>query len=139
MKPRVSNSREVLAHINPDRPVFVYRNLHQKCLSVQQDGIVRCHTDNIVLEDAEFRVGKAGQRKVREEQRKNVHAKIKGMLVPNPQDILSMGWDTVYYNPYRTDEFTEQVTKRHVKSAKFVDVEASGSILTFATEFMINS
>lgn len=139
MKPRVSNSQEVLAHINPDRPVFVYRNLHQKCLSVQQDGIVRCHTDNIVLEDAEFRVGKAGQRKVREEQRKNVHAKIKGTLVPNPQDILSMEWDTVYYNPYRTDEFTEQVTKRHVKSAKFVDVEASGSILTFATEFMNNS
>ena len=139
MKPRVSNSQEVLAHINPDRPVFVYRNLHQKCLSVQQDGIVRCHTDNIVLEDAEFRVGKAGQRKVREEQRKNVHAKIKGMLVPNPQDILPMGWDTVYYNPYRTDEFTEQVTKQHVKSAKFVDVEASGSILTFATEFMNNS
>ena len=139
MKPRVSNSQEVLAHINPDRPVFVYRNLHQKCLSVQQDGIVRCHTDNIVLEDAEFRVGKAGQRKVREEQRKNVHAKIKGMLVPNPQDILSMEWDTVYYNPYKTDEFTEQATKRHVKSAKFVDVEASGSILTFATEFMINS
>ena len=136
MKPRVKTSREVVAHIDPARPVFVYRNLHKKCLSVQQDGIVRCHVDNIVLEDAEFRVSKAGQKRVRDEKKKNVHAKVKGMVVKNPSDILELEWDTVYYNPYRTDEFTEQVTKRHVKAAKFVDIEASGSILSLFTEFM---
>jgi hypothetical protein len=87
MKPRVKTSREVVAHIDPARPVFVYRNLHKKCLSVQQDGI-------------------------------------------------ELEWDTVYYNPYRTDEFTEQATKRHVKGAKFVDIEASGSILSLFTEFI---
>jgi len=135
MKPRVKTSREVIPHINPKRPVFVYRNLHKKCLSVQQDGIVRCHVDNIVLEDCEFRVSKAGQRRVRDEKKKNVHAKVKGVVVPHPSDILELEWDTVYYNPYRTDEFTEQVTKRHVTGAKFVDIEASGSILTWATEY----
>ena len=136
MKPRVKTSREVVAHIDPARPVFVYRNLHKKCLSVQQDGIVRCHVDNIVLEDAEFRVSKAGQKRVRDEKKKNVHAKVKGVVVSHPSDILELEWDTVYYNPYRTDEFTEQVTKRHVKAAKFVDIEASGSILSLFTEFM---
>ena len=135
MKPRVKTSREVVAHIDPARPVFVYRNLHKKCLSVQQDGIVRCHVDNIVLEDAEFRVSKAGQKRVRDEKKKNVHAKVKGVVVSHPSDILELEWDTVYYNPYRTDEFTETATKRHVKGAKFVDIEASGSILTWATEY----
>jgi hypothetical protein len=135
MKPRVKTSREVIPHINPARAVFVYRNLHKKCLSVQQDGIVRCHVDNIVLEDCEFRVSKAGQRRVRDEKKKNVHAKVKGVVVSHPSDILELEWDTVYYNPYRTDEFTETATKRHVKGAKFVDIEASGSILTWATEY----
>jgi hypothetical protein len=136
MKPRVKTSREVVAHIDPARPVFVYRNLHKKCLSVQQDGIVRCHVDNIVLEDAEFRVSKAGQKRVRDEKKKNVHAKVKGVVVSHPSDILELEWDIVYYNPYRTDEFTEQATKRYVKGAKFVDIEASGSILSLFTEFI---
>jgi hypothetical protein len=77
MKPRVKTSREVIPHINPKRPVFVYRNLHKKCLSVQQDGIVRCHVDNIVLEDAEFRVSKAGQKRVRDEKRRTYTRKLR--------------------------------------------------------------
>lgn len=89
-KPKVKTSKEVIEHINPERPVFVYRNLHKKCLSVQQDGIVRCHVDNIVLEDAEFRVSKAGQKRVRDEKKKNVHAKVKGMVVANPSEILQL-------------------------------------------------
>lgn len=134
-KPRAKTSNEVVEHINPKRPVFVYRNLHQKCLSVQQDGIVRCHVDNIVLEDAEFKVSKAGQRKVREEKKKNVHAKVKGYLVPDPQDILDMEWDILYYNPYKTDEFTHQATGSHVKGAKFVDIDNVHGILSFGTEY----
>ena len=49
-KPRVKTSDEVVPYINVDRPVFVYRNLNFKCLSVMQDGIVRCHVDNIVFQ-----------------------------------------------------------------------------------------
>ena len=135
-KPRVKTSDEVVPYINVDRPVFVYRNLNFKCLSVMQDGIVRCHVDNIVLEDCEFRVGKAGQAKVRETQSKNVHAKVKGYLVPNPQDILDMEWDILYYNPYTCDEFIHQATGTHVKAAKFVDIDTVEGILSFGTEFM---
>lgn len=135
MKPRVKTSREVIPHINPERPVFVYRNLHKKCLSVQQDGIVRCHVDNIVLEDAEFRVGKAGQARVRKEKKKNVHARVKGYIVPRPQDILNMDWQAVHYNPYKTDEFTDQENGRHVKSAKFVDIDTEDGILSLGLEY----
>ena len=135
-KPRVKTSAEVVAHINPARPVFVYRNLNFKCLSVMQDGIVRCHVDNIVLEDCEFRVGKKGQAKVRETGSKNVHAKVKGTLVPYPEDILEMEWDNIYYNPYTCDEFIHQATGTHVKAAKFVDIHKTQGVLSFGTEFM---
>ena len=135
-KPRVKTSDEVIPHINPERPVFVYRNLHKQCLSVQQDGVVRCHVDNIVLEDAEFRVGKAGQRKVRETQSKNVHAKVRGMVVEKPSEILPLNWDNVVYNPYKYDEFTHTETGRHCKSAKYCDVDAKDGILSIGTVFM---
>ena len=134
-KPRVETSCEVIPHINPERPVFVYRNLHKQCLSVQQDGIVRCHVDNIVLEDAEFRVGKAGQRKVRLEKKKNVHAKVKGMVVKSPSEILPLGWNSVYYNPYKTDYFTDTQNGRYVDSAKYADIDAKEGILALAPEF----
>ena len=135
MKPRVKTSNEVIPHINPERPVFVYRNLHKKCLSVQQDGIVRCHVDNIVLEDAEFRVSKAGQKRVRDEKKKNVHAKVKGMVVSNPSEILQLGWNKAYYNPYQTDYFTDVESGKYLHSAKFADVDAQEGILTIFEEF----
>ena len=134
-KPKVKTSKEVIEHINPERPVFVYRNLHKKCLSVQQDGIVRCHVDNIVLEDAEFKVSKAGQKRVRDEKKKNVHAKVKGMVVANPSEILSLEWNSVYYNPYKTDEFTDTGNSRHVASALFADIDAQDGILALAPKY----
>ena len=134
-KPRVKTSSEVIDHINPERPVFVYRNLHKKCLSVQQDGIVRCHVDNIVLEDAEFRVSKAGQKRVRDEKKKNVHAKVKGMVVADPSEILLLGWNSVYYNPYKTDEFTDTDNGRHVESAMFADIDAEEGIIAMAPKY----
>lgn len=134
-KPKVKTSKEVIEHINPERPVFVYRNLHKKCLSVQQDGIVRCHVDNIVLEDAEFRVSKAGQKRVRDEKKKNVHAKVKGMVVANPSEILQLEWNSVYYNPYKTDEFTDTANSRHVASALFADIDAQDGILALAPKY----
>jgi hypothetical protein len=138
-KPRVKTSNEVIDHINPERPVFVYRNLHKQCLSVQQDGIVRCHVDNIVLEDAEFRVSKAGQKRVRDEKKKNVHAKVKGMVVADPSEILPIEWNSVYYNPYKTDEFTDTSNSRHVQSALFADIDAKEGILALAPKYFTTS
>jgi hypothetical protein len=135
-KPKVKTSKEVIEHINPERPVFVYRNLHKKCLSVQQDGIVRCHVDNIVLEDAEFRVSKAGQKRVRDEKSKNVHAKVKGVVVENPSEILQLNWNACYYNPYKTDEFTDVESGRHLASAKYCDIDAQDGMLTLGQVFM---
>ena len=35
--------------INPAKPVKVYWNLHRDCFSVQQDGLVVCHADQVEL------------------------------------------------------------------------------------------
>ena len=51
MKPRCNTNRDVIHHIDPTKKVRVYRNLHRKCISVKQGGIVKCWTTNIVLKD----------------------------------------------------------------------------------------
>ena len=67
--------------------VQVYRNLnkrlhdgdHGPVYSVRgSDGLVKCHTCHLVLRDCTFRVSDKGNERVRDEQRKNVHAYIIG-------------------------------------------------------------
>jgi hypothetical protein len=104
-KPFVTKSKDVLPHIDQSKPVFVYRNLHKKCLSVRQGGIVKCHAENVVLMDCEFKVNIKGRDHVREKQIKQVHAGIKGMVVSasRANELLDFGWESCYYNPYTTD------------------------------------
>lgn len=138
-KPRVKVSREVLEHIDPSKPVRVYRNLHKQCLSVKQGNLVRCHVDNVVLKDCKFIVSKAGQRRVRNEKKKNVHAFVEGFVV-NAREAdhvdssvsdaaLCEGksnWQLLYYNPYECDGFESSVTGSEAKYADYVDLYADG-------------
>ena len=135
MKPKAKNSKEVLEYIDPSKPVYVYRNLHKNCLSVQQDGIVRCHADNIVLSCSEFKVSDKGREKVRRERKKNVHAKIKGYAVKNPSEIISNNWHKCYYNPYKTDYFMDESNNKYVRSAQYADVDGQECILILSPEY----
>ena len=63
--------------------VEVYRNLNFGCFSVRalggkHKGLVIDHVIQITLENAEFVVQPAGNRRVRDEKRKNVHAFVRG-------------------------------------------------------------
>ena len=132
-KPRVQVSREVLEHIDPAKKVRVYRNLHKGCLSVQQGGLVKCHTDNIVLRDFKTIVNKAGQERVRRERAKNVHAFIEGFVVDAKeswQGKLDFRWGECYYNPYKTDHWTDSETGEFVDSGQYADV-APDSVLVY--------
>ena len=123
-KPRAANSKEVLAHVDGSQKVRVYRNLHRKCLSVKQNGIVQCHTDNIVLNDCKFIVSKAGQKRVRDEKRKNVHAFVEGYVVnARKTDNLLPMWDSLYYNPYKCEGFTNDVTGTVAASAEYCEID----------------
>lgn len=128
MKPFCETSTEVLEHINPAKPVYVYRNLQRKCLSVKQRGIVRCHAANVVLKNCHFVVWEAGQRKVREQKQKNVHAFIVGHVKParEADELLDFGWQSVYYNPYSCEhwQLENEPYDQYVDRSTWVDVYA---------------
>lgn len=94
--------------------VQVYRNLHRTeedgthVYSVKNDkNHVEDHVTEIALINPKFRIQKAGQKKVRREGKKNVHAYIQGKRMSGFGEILphTSGWRQVTYNPYRDDYF----------------------------------
>ena len=87
--------------------VRVYWNLHKKCWSIQdtKSGLVIDHRYDVTLEQAKFVVRKGGQKRVREESKKNVHAFAVGYIAQE-QDIDSSTYHhKVSYNPYKNDFF----------------------------------
>ena len=138
MKPFCETSEEVLEHIDPAKPVYVYRNLHKKCLSVKQRGIVRCHARNVVLKDWDFIVWQAGQAKVRKEKKKNVHAFLFGYVTTSKvaNELLDFGWQSVYYNPYSCEhwQLENEPFDQYVDKSAWADIHADSlgaSVLAF--------
>jgi len=137
-KPFCENNKEILKHIDASKQLRVYRNLHRKCISIKQDGIVRCWATNVVLENCKFIVSKAGQKRVRDEKKKNVHAYVQGALAKvRETDFLTDDWTESYYNPYHTDTFQDVTTGQPITGAKFVDIwvdEMDSSILSYQAQ-----
>ena len=102
---------------------------------------MRCHARNVVLKDCKFIVSEAGQKRVRQEGKKNVHAFIEGFAVSRfiiDEKIAhgNTGWDVVYYNPYKTFHFvTSSIPDgEYVETAELVDVwcdENCGDVSAF--------
>lgn len=95
--------------IDYTKPVRVYRNLHNKCYSIQQNGIVVAHADEINLKICKFIINKAGQARVRREKTKNVHAFIEGYVAGRIHNTKQRKnkWKRVYYTPYQFDTFVK--------------------------------
>ena len=91
-----------------NKPVHVYRNLHRSCWSVRQRGRVRFHTKYIVLENCNFVVQPGGRARVLQSNKKNVHAYIRGEIIPAKKTIwgvLDFPWETITYDPYKYETF----------------------------------
>ena len=84
------------------RPVRVYRNLNANCYSIKQDGVVKAHASQVVLDDVTWTVSEAGRQRVIRDGRKNVHAYAVGRLAVY---AYALDADAVYYNPYKVDGF----------------------------------
>ena len=111
--------------IDPDRKIEVYRNLHKKCWSVRQDGLVKFHSQQVCLQNCKFAVQPAGRAKVLREKRKNVHAFIRGYLWDGKisEDIANSNiWDNVSYNPYKYNTFVDN-SNNPVYTAAYVDLD----------------
>lgn len=88
--------------------IRVYRNLRDKCWSIQRKTKkgwrVWLRWDYVVLDNVQFVIDKAGQNRVRKENKKYVHAYAYGTLMANtlgPKEKMIR----VYYNPYVNDHF----------------------------------
>ena len=94
--------------------VRVYWNLHKNVWSVQscKTNLVIDHKSHMTLKDAKFVVRKGGQKRVREEGKKNVHAFAVGYIYDKGGISIKakpdVDWDRVKYNPYTDDYFMHQ-------------------------------
>lgn len=104
------------------KKVRVYFNLHTNLFSVvsmegKHKGKVVAHGNGIIIAEAEFKVNKAGQEKVRKAKRKSVHAYVDGLFSGLTDETLNK---QAYYNPYLTDYFIDWQSKKNVFKAKAV-------------------
>ena len=120
--------------------VQVYRNLNRNLgnsnspvYSVRgSDGLVKQHTCHLVLHDCVFRVGEKGKERVRDEQRKNVHAYVQGRECYNEEEkrweyigphcsyVNDRNTVTITYDPYKYKTFVRLDTGKPLHKAKVV-------------------
>jgi hypothetical protein len=106
--------------------VDCYYNLHKHCLSVRHKGLVVRHADEIVLDNVKFVVSQAGRERVLREQRKCVHAFVRGEILETTLEKL-IGFEElnqgtiVKYNPYKYNSFVDE-NETPVKGAKKVAI-----------------
>lgn len=118
--------------------VQVYRNLHNDMWSIRDfnTGLVLGHALAVTLTDAKFVVREAGRQRVLQEQRKNVHAFVEGVLkmwygVPYkgrtdlkgfhclPREVNLPASIEVSYNPYKFAHFFDVETLDKVNEATY--------------------
>jgi len=103
----------------------IYWNVRRKVWSIQQKGRVVGHTKYLVLENVTFHVNENGRLKVIRDQRKSVHAKVKGRRV---SARLSVRCATrVRYNPYRDKTFVTD-SGRRIDSATLASFRPDGRL-----------
>lgn len=103
--------------------VFAYRNLHRDEWSVQVDGLIVGHADELVIENPKFVVREGGRQRVIREGRKNVHAGIRGIL---SDGRLEAPEGRVSYNPYRAGHFYRVDSQEPIHEAHSVLLDANG-------------
>ncbi len=128
----VEETNEQVKLINPNRKIEAYKNLHKDCWSVRQDGLVKFHCHTISMRDCLFVVRPAGRAKVLREQKKNVHAFVRGYIliardVRAEEEAETCIWDNVSYNPYKFANFVDDQGEP-VEVAPFVDLTKTGVI-----------
>mgnify|MGYP003111427007 CR=1 FL=1 len=96
----------------------VYWNVRKKCYSIQRNDRVYEHAPYVALECVDFKVSQAGNKRVRDQQRKNVHAMAVGHRMYHVADEDSARCNTrVIYNPYHHTTFINEETEQPVHSA----------------------
>jgi hypothetical protein len=118
-----------MEELNSGDIVQCYWNLHRGQWSVRKQGRVVARLPSLTLLSATFHVQPAGNRKVRETGRKNVHAYVKGVY----HDSTFMGIDItdpwqVTYNPYIHTTFILRSDGLPVYEARVVKLNSNRTV-----------
>ena len=111
----------------------LYRNLHTHTRSQvdRSTGLVASHPLEALILDASFVVQPAGNRKVRKDKKKHVHAYVRGRSfsehLPNTLEDIGDGWQRITYNPYKHTTFVLAEGEIPVSTAKAVVLKADGT------------
>ena len=106
----------------------VYRNLRTGTWSLRRDGVVIDHPHTVVIKDATFVVQPAGNRRVRQEGRTNVHAFVRGERVYMDARHLTPHMRKATYNPYKNREFVDSETGEFVITADLVVMDINEGV-----------
>jgi len=97
--------------------VKVYLNLNMMGRFSIQDcktGLVVAYADSVILSMVKFKISSSGQKRAREEKRRNVHAVAVGFFeeadCERPNDVNRVG----YYNPFNVDTFVDEASKEPI-------------------------
>jgi len=108
--------------IDPNKKIEVYFNLHKKTWSVRQSGRVVGHTDSIQVKNPQYVVSQKGNERVRREQKKNVHAFVRGYVIEG-LPYIPKGQKMITYNPYKHTSFMIRNTNDTICSSPFAALE----------------
>lgn len=95
-------------NIDINKPIFVYKNLHNNMYSVRQGGLVVAHAERICISNPRFIVRQRGREMVLKTKQKNIHAFIKGKYSGSVYGTTAERNDLpmkIEYNPYKYKSF----------------------------------
>lgn len=100
--------------------VRIYRNLHNGMFSIQDAKTkkVLAYGNGVLLKNVEFKVYNRGRNLVLEKKQKNVHAYVIGLFCGISVHIQNE-YESVYYNPYITENFVYKNTLASIKKATY--------------------
>lgn len=107
--------------------VWVYKNLNLSeklgypifsIMDISTNRVIG-HEKNLMLRDCILKVRQGGMEKVREQQRKNVHAGVIGYLIDEEPKLLPI---SITYNPYKYNSFVNKDDETPVHNAKLVSI-----------------
>ena len=111
--------------------IDAYKNLNKDCISLRSResdnyGLVVDHVDSVLIRDVEFVVSEDSRQRVIDEERKNVHAVVRGKKIEESTKTRDDSWTHVTYNPYKYDSFVISETEEPIEQAEFAFVTPNG-------------
>jgi hypothetical protein len=96
-------------------------------------GRVIAHRQQVLINDATFKVSEAGRQRVIRERRKNVHAGVSGTWFDDDDvqgrtlAFVNINGSAIMYNPYRYSTFVHLYGEHPITSARLVALNVSDS------------